>query len=75
MRAIILLITLILLSACGKPGVRTEIVEICSGDVPIILPDEIVCNHAPADVIQVDTVEIIYLCTKFDGNHDNRSEK
>ena len=75
MRVTTLLLTLILLSACGKPGVRTEIKEVCSGDAQIVLPDEIVCNHSPTEVIQVDSVTTTYICTKFENNHDNRSEK
>ena len=68
-KSILLFIVLMLLSACGQPGVRTEVKEVCSDDSPaFVLPNEVVCNHSPTDVIRVDGQGIVYMCNKVQGD-------
>lgn len=49
---------------------HTVIKDICSEDSPaIVLPDEVVCNHAPANNIEVVGRRITYMCTKIGGHN------
>ena len=58
------------LSACADSK-HTTIKEICSEDSPaIVLPDEVVCNHAPANNIEVVGHRIKYMCTKIGGKYE-----
>lgn len=72
MKILKLLLVMLVLPACGRDVVHTEIKEVCSSDSPAItLPNEVVCNHSPANNIEVEGKEVVYICTKIKGgNHE-----
>jgi len=61
------LVLLVFLAACGQQGTVTKVKEVCSGDSPAFtLPDQVVCNHAPSDMVEVSNAQgkLVYLCVK-----------
>lgn len=56
----------LLLVGCGAGDrVITETKEICSSDSPpLVLPDEVICRHAPSRYAEVTGKNIKYLCVK-----------
>lgn len=65
MKALVIFIACLLLSACGQDRVHTEVKEICSSDnPPLQMPDEVVCDHDDYDTISVDMKKKKYICTR-----------
>jgi len=68
MKTIAIVTMYLLLTACGVESTHTEIRDICSADSPaLVLPDEIVCNHAPKKYIEVIGHRLRYLCIRQEG--------